>query len=248
MSTQVMNNSSSPMAPAQDPGSPVAVGGPGASMEASSPGNLPVAPAATAPVAPNPAAAATPTTVVIGDRIFTSQEAALEYARELDAQRKLTAQQAPIVQAPVAPKPQVKVSDLLFEDPETAVKLLEDQIEDKIEKKNQAKQFEQNLWRDFYDKHPDLKGFEEAVEFQKAKHWGQIANVPIHQSLPYLAQQTRSYLSKVRGSAHSGEKLTSGPAMVAGSSGATPPPVQAAPNKPSSFIDEVKALGRRKIS
>lgn len=249
MSTQPSNIQSSPATPAQDPGTPVVVGGPGASTDASAPVTSPAAaPAANSPAAP---AAATSTTIVIGDRMFTSHEAALEYARELEAQRKLLASApAPVAPvAPVAPAPaKVKVSDLLFEDPETAVKLLKDEIRGDLDRTNQAKQIEENLWKDFYDKHPDLKGFEDIVDLQKQKNWNQIANVPIDRSLPYLAQQARAYLSKVRGNSSQGEKLTPGPAMVAGSSGATPPPVQAAPNRPSSFIDEVKALGRRKAS
>lgn len=214
-------------------------------------GAAPVAEAAfpditgTAPApAPAPAAPAAPvstTPVIIGDRVFTDQEAALKYANDLATERQkyITSLNAP---APVAAPTNNKVPlhQLMFEDPEAYERELRASIKNEIRSETQQVDTNKAIWDGFYRDHKDLQGLEDAVELQRTKHWNQLQGLPVDQGLKFLAAQTRSYVANIRGNANPGERVNSGPAPVAGATGTPAPRIEVQAQRPSTFMDELK--------
>lgn len=187
--------------------------------------------------------------LMIGNRIFNTAEEAIAYADSIERERTIRElhNQAPAQAAPTpATQTRVDPADILFDDPKAAIRLLKEQIKEESSAETNKQKTNEQVWKGFYDKNPDLQGFEDIVELQKSKHWASIRDVPVDQALPWLAREARSYLSKIRGTPSQVEQLQGGPAMVAGSSGAAPPSVPMAVNKPTTFMDEMAEFKNRR--
>lgn len=226
----------------QSPETPTIVGGLQDGMVA----NPPAAQAAAAPAAPPAAPAAAPKKYILHGKEFDSVEAALAYAEGMTT--AAASAPAPVQPgAPMAPT-RKKPSELLFEDPEQALQMLEEQITQKISNHSKVQSAHEKAWSDFFDKNSDLKGCEDLVEVVRQKLAPSFKAMTLEQAGEALASETRARLAKIRGSANPGEHMPSKPATVAGASGATPPPANNTPAAPSTstLIDDLKAFQRNK--
>lgn len=186
-----------------------------------------------------PVMANQPSPVVIGDKIFSSTQEAIAYANGLAS--------SPTVQSNV-PQKRVRPEDVLFEEPASAFAMLKEEIKNEIRGESQIQQNNNKVWTDFYKNYPDLSGNEDIVELVRSQLSEDVRDkLPLSQSIPILAKQARDRLAKIRGSsANQGIQLPSGPAITAGSSGASPPPVSMPKAIPMNFIEELKASRQRK--
>lgn len=199
----------------------------------------------TAPEIPGKAAETTPAApakkYTLNGREFDSAELALAYAEGVSAQPVQVAQAA----APAAPAASAKVNpaDLLFSDPGAAIAAIEENAVQRIRNETAQRNNHQKVWDDFYAANTDLKGFEDEVETQRAKHFKTFEKMNLEDAKKFLATEVRARLAKIRGNANPGEQLPSKPATVAGASGTTASatPTNAAP-KVLNFIDEVKGM------
>lgn len=248
--------------PSPTPSQSPIIGGPGLGTDASGPGTpTGGAPAGTSP-APSSASVGgeqnppaegssavpqsqTPASpVIFAGKVFNTSAEALAYANQLELARQAQPQ-VPAAAAPGNPQAEPEVADVLFEDPKTAIKILKDQIRNEVRQEISVEDTRKKTWDDFYQKHPDLRGFEDVVEFVQSKNWNTLRELPVAQGLPQVAKMAREHLSRIRGSANVGEKLPSGPAVVAGSSGAPAPSLPQPKAQPTTFVDELKQMRRR---
>jgi|SRR6185312_15402315 len=189
-----------------------------------------------------------PAKVVFNGREFNSAAEALAYAEGLNrsqaAASSALGQPAAAPQAPAEPQPH----ELIFENPERALKLVEDRAAERI--RNEQKQVEEtkNRWNDFYTKHPDLRGKEFLVDsvLNRELARGTFNGMSVDQGMPILATKAREEVQKIVNAANGGQALPRGPAVVAGTTGgqAPKPPAPAAP-KTTSFVEELQGMRKR---
>lgn len=215
------------------------IGGPMDNITTQSPGQPPAAPVASAQP---PAAQPTQTPIIIGDRVFTDQAEALRFANDIavERQRYLAQNQNPAPQPAPVKNNKIPLHQLLFEDPQAAIQELRSDLKQELRNEQSQAENVKNTWAGFYEEHKDLKGLEDAVELQRMKHWDRIQRLPVDQGLKFLAIEARSYISKIRGTANPGERVTSGSANVAGATGTPAPRVEIQAQGPSTFMDELK--------
>ncbi len=222
---------------------PVVVGGPGANPDGT-PATI-TTPARAAPAAPA-AAPATPARgpVIIGNKSFADEASAIAYANELE--RRAAVQPAPVATAPIAPATNAPINpaSILFEDPETALRMVKDQAVSEFQERENKAKANQESWAKFYKDNPDLVGFEDQVELARARGGAEMAKMHIDQGFPVLAAKTRETINRIRQTANKGVELGSGPAVVAGSSGPTPPAPVTPAAAPKSFIEEMQDMQR----
>ena len=172
-----------------------------------------------------------PEPIILNGRKFNSREELEAYTRELEqkaAQRQEVVQQAsqqPDVssqerQQIIEKANQPKYSELLFEDPESAIKLIREDIKEEIKRENSQAEATQKTWQEFYSKNSDLKGNEDIVELAKAQIWNDVKNLPISEGLEKIAQHARKRINDIRGSNYSEEEtLESKPGSALGQGG-----------------------------
>lgn len=202
------------------------------------------APAATAPVVEAAPAAGSAQPVIIGDRVFTDQAAALKYADELAKERQRYLNQmgnpAPVVTQPAAPK-KMPLHQLMFEDPEAALNELRSEIKQEMRNETATNDFKKNTWDNFYGQNKDLKGLEDVVELVMAKNADRIKNLSVEEGLKFVAAQARSRVANIRGSANLGERVNDGPAPVAGATGTPAQRTEVqTPSGQGTFMDELR--------
>lgn len=196
----------------------------------------------TPPAAPSQEAAAAGAPkkeVYFAGRRFESEAEALAYASTL-------APQAPQTPANTQAPEEVDPGDIWFEDPKAAARLIKEQVRNEMRREYTAVETQKKVWNDFYEKNKDLKGLEEFVEAAQARKWNEIKAIPIEQALEKVAKEARSMIHKARGTSGTTERLTSNGATTATPSHApgVNTPVHTA--KPTSFVDELKALREKR--
>lgn len=215
-------------------------------------GNAPATAEVSQPAPTAPAVATSPSSqqVFVGGRMFNSTEEALAFADQAARKAQDAEAQLLAVRQQQVRQTEVNPADILFEDPAAAVRLLEQKILNQIDTRASAQKQEQDVWTGFYASNPDLKGFEDIVDLNKGKLWGEISTLPLDQSLPRLATAARNHLAKIRGQQNqTTTQLPSAPAQVIGGGGGTSAgagrPVQA---EKKTFVQELNEarLAKRK--
>lgn len=187
---------------------------------------------------------------VIGSKTFNSADAALAYANGLSEARAnvgLALSNYQPVQTPQNPTPNKKLADLVFENPEEAVAQITRQVEENVNRKQNEIETNRNFWNSFYQSNPDLVGKSLVVDavHDSLKKNGSYNNLSLGEASPVLAAKAREEFRKMTGNAQAGNALPSGPAMVAGASGASSPKVTPPAAKPTTFIDELRMARQR---
>lgn len=240
-----MSDQPQTQAPNQTPASttppkPTIIGGPE--------GNTPAPQESQTPVTPAVGPATTGKPVIIGDRVFTDQAEAIKFANDLAQERARYLQTfnnpAPVAPAPIQQpnntKNKIPLHQLLFEEPEAALAELESNIRQKIMGEQVQQNNERNIWENFYQQNPDLKGLEDIVNLQMQKNRTALTPLSVNEGLKFVAASARDYVSKIRGTANPGERVPNASTQVAGASGAPAQRAEIQANKPSTFFDELK--------
>jgi len=184
---------------------------------------------------------AAPKKYFVGSRVFETPDEAVAYANGL-----ATAQTAQVT-APTPEEPKVRLGQLIFEDPDAALEQVISIAQNKVRSEIAEKENKENVWKDFYLRHPDLKGSEFLVEsvLGRETQRGTFSNMNITQGTPILAQKAREEIQRIRNASSGGQALPSKPAMVAGSSGAPVPSMPTPKAQPTNMIAEMRAMRRR---
>lgn len=157
--------------------------------------------------------------IVIGDKEFSSQEEALAYARDLQAKgetekllhdayrqgiedARLATSGANSQHGVTQPEPEEDddFDQKFFENPKAYLKAMEEKVRkdamDQALKQIQQQQQDQQLWNEFYSKHPDLAGFDEDCQAVLARESEMIKTLVQTQgkekAMDYLARKTRA--------------------------------------------------------
>lgn len=193
------------------------------------------------------AAPAQPQRIIVGNKVFNTTEEALAYAdgfaqSQQKTQTSMTPQAAPVVD----PTVKKRLGQLVFEDPDQAFELVQEQTLQKFRAEQRVVDENKRFWDDFYLNYSDLKGSEVLVDavLSRAQSRGEM-NVPMDQASGILAAKVRQEVSKIRNVPSGGQALPSNPAMVAGSSGASIPKTQTQAPVPTNFVNELRGMRKK---
>lgn len=210
---------------------PVIVGGPEDISTQAAPETPPASQEST-----TPAQAANFNPIYVGGRKFTSAEELAEYTSELHDKIK------PVMPAPEIPSdPDKELSNLMFEDPVTYTKVIQDRAEARIQSKIRAEAEQKEAWDSFYSANSDLKEFKDLVQLEAGKMTKQLSKLPLEQAMKELAKATRGRLAAIKGSPSGGEALPGGKVLSTGTSGGKGVTVTT-PYQPKNFVEQMKAL------
>jgi hypothetical protein len=172
------------------------------------------------------------------------------YAGELE-RKAIEAEAAVATRAPAPSSPQepkVPYSERLFTDPDAVIAEIQEETYARVEKERQRKEDERSFWTEFYDTNPDLRGYEDAVNWELNAQRPTYDALVVEKAKSLLASNARTRLSKFRTYGTPVTSLPNGPAITAGASGAIVRRVEPA-HQPASFLDQVKMLqSKRKRS
>lgn len=149
-------------------------------------------------------------------------------------------------QQQVEPEEEPNWEELIFSDPNQAMKLhgerVARQVESKLRAEYQREQSSSRFWNDFYKAHGDLKEDHDLVEATLSKNFSTLANIPVADAIEQLADLTRQRILRYSGKAKKSRKRPT----VEGST--TPRKVQAPAPKPqqTTLIDLIKARKERR--
>lgn len=177
-------------------------------------------------------------------RKFDSVDQMSSYMYEQDLRYKELERRIaqPVQQQAPTEKP---IEEILFEDPSQAVKIIEERIINKVRGDISQQDVQRKAWESFYNSNPDLKGNEDLVRFKSQELYNSLRDRPQDEALKIVANETRSLIQKIRGTQTTEQKLGSGPAIVAGSSGSTPARTTVQPSAPLTFSEQIKKFQRR---
>lgn len=224
------------------------------------PGAAPVVPEAPVVVAAK---------IKIGDQEFSTPEEAVTYAKLLHAKTEGREEalkefnKPKEEEKPAEPAFESKIADLIFTNPEQAVKEVylkakEDAKKEIFDEYNkmqtaekasaaQQKQWD-STWTGFYDSNQDLAPVRDIVEtVVLPKLWNSIKDLPLDKSLPMVEAETRKLLRMTKEASLPKKELYDGPAMMASSStNNTPAGKSDATSKMAlDFISQVRKHGKR---
>lgn len=202
----------------------------------------------------------------IGTKEFANADEALAYAQELDAiqQREEAFKQG---QESVKPKPEPvveqkkikKVAELMFENPEAAMELLEQIIEETADKKvadfdNQktakAEQIKraETTWETFYTSNKDLSDFKDEVNFITKREWHRLEHMKESEGLAEIAKLSRAYIASLKEKMLPRQELPSKTVQSpAGGTQSTTTTSKPATPKFESFASQVRSLNKRTV-
>lgn len=185
----------------------------------------------------------------VGGKEFDSSDAAIAYADGLtDAQVRAASAINNVTPQPAPVTPEnSNLGQILFEDPEKALKAVKDQAKAEMRAEQNQRDENKKFWEDFYQKHSDLKGSEFLVDsvLNREQQSGNFNGLTKAQASPILAAKAREELHRIRGASSGGQALPSAQVVTTGASGAPTPVPQPAPLPTTTFVDEIRGLRKR---
>lgn len=181
-------------------------------------------------------AAEEPKAIYLGNKKFNNIEELANYTSQLERERA-----APVEQQQPAQKAK-KVSELIFEDPDAALQLHEQQIIQKIRAQDEAKNAEKAYWDNFYSKNKDLNEDKDLVEFALGKHWNELRSLHPDQAMEKLAEYTRKTVVRFRKTESKKEELPSGQAKAGLGTSYTAPAIPEKKGAPVDFVSQLKKI------
>ncbi|NCX93161.1 MAG: hypothetical protein EBX40_00580 [Gammaproteobacteria bacterium] len=181
--------------------------------------------------------------IFVGSKQFGSEEELVKYTEQLHNKiiEKELNEKKDLPQSVAGPKP----SELLFQDPDAFFELAVQEAESRVERKLTKKEQETAVMRKFWEDNKDLKDHEDLVNAQIAYKRTQYKDLPASQALSKIALEVRNTVSKIRGSTSGGKELSSGPAMVAGTSNGNTSQSSVTVTKSRSFVDQIRQRQNR---
>lgn len=191
------------------------------------------------------------------NKTFNTPEELASYALELEKKQIEYEAKMSILDKPrhkkdedetVVEPVKVNLAEKLFTDTEGTLQALAQQIESNIDAKYAKKNSDKKFWDEFYADFEDLRGCEELVDWKLDANREKWKNVPLEQARKLLANETRSYIMKIRelNGGSGSTVLPSGDAAIPSSTKAPLPKVPVKQDAPKSFIDQVKAMNKRR--
>lgn len=177
--------------------------------------------------------------IYLGGKKFNSVEELAKYTESLELERA-TSQRSPAPEQPATQ--QKKVSDLLFEDPEKALLLHEQQIIERMRAEEHSRNSEKQWWDSFYSKNKDLSEDQDVVQFTVNNHWNELKSMHPEQAAEKLADYTRKTLVRFRKTEGKKEELPSGQAKAASGSSLSAPKIQETKAAPVDFVTQLKKI------
>lgn len=211
-----------------------------------------------APAEATPADAGKETSIRIGDKVFTNQTEAIEYAQDLE--RGLTkdnaynqgfkdAQPKTEIEDPME-QLVMKIEDKLFDNPREAIReivqLAQESTTKQITTQQSEKEFQQKTWDGFYASHKDLANNHELVQYVANQILTEHGEVGLDKGLPMIADKTRALLKSYAEANKTETELPSGRSAMAGASGSPVAAVAPAAEKPIDFITQVRTMRNRR--
>lgn len=185
--------------------------------------------------------------IYLGGKKFNSVEELADYTAKLEA-TKYQQQVAPVA-APVshqgADKP---LSELIFEDPERALKIHEERVIQKLKAEEQARKTEQDFWAGFYKKNKDLESESDLVQFVVQKHMPELAHLHHEQAAEKIAEYSRKTILRFKGQQETNKALPAGAARTGPASTQSAPTITESRPAPVDFVSQLKKIqkGRNK--
>ena len=180
---------------------------------------------------------ATETPIYLGGKKFSNVDELARYTAQLEQERSY----APVQQQQPAPQGR-KASEVLFEDPDQAFQIHEQQIIAKIRAADEAKRQEEKLWSDFYSKNKDLDSERDVVQFALNKHWDELRGLHPDQATEKLAELSRNTIVRFKKTTGSKQDLPSGKAKVGPSATQAAPRIQEKQAAPVDFVTQLKKI------
>lgn len=181
----------------------------------------------------------------VGNKSFATAEEALAYANGMEEMQARASASLSKPTDPVEVQAKPRLGQLLFENPDEALEQVKQQAKSEIREEQRAIAERTEFWHNFYSEHTDLKGMDTLVDavLEREKARGGLAQLTWNQAAPILAAKARAELLKIRNVPSGGQALSSRPAMVASSNGASTPMTPAPKAQPTTFVQEL--MGRR---
>lgn len=173
--------------------------------------------------------------IYLGNKKFNSVEELAAYTSQLERDRS-----APVEQ-PVVQKSK-KISELIFEDPDKALELHEQQIIQKLKAQEQAKNAEKQYWDDFYTKNKDLNEDKDLVEFALGKHWNELKTLHPDQAMQKLAEYTRNTVVRFRKTETQKQEMPAGQAKAGLGTSYAAPQIPEKKAAPVDFVSQLKKI------
>lgn len=202
--------------------------------------------------APNPAPAAAPakpafTPVILNGKRYDSVEELSAYTSKIEQDRAVL--QHAMGQVTGDPKAQretpKKLSDMMFEEPDTFVEELLNQGEERAYKRIRTEDGQRDALQNFYSAYPDLKGNEDLVDMYRGRMHEEIKTLPLPDAIKKLGDAVRSRVSALRGQSNTTTtELPGGQARAAGASG-NPAPQVPTEKQPTDFISQLRRNQQR---
>ena len=192
----------------------------------------------------------------IGTKEFTTPEAALQYATELEAARIAEEAFNRGVQAAKPPEAEVKaksyideMAEELFSDPAKVIARIIEETEKKtkatIRQEDASKIEVENTWNSFYSQHTDLSQNQDIVKWITERDRAELSPLPVDQGLKIVAERARAVINKIRKDNVTETELPSGKSAVARSGGSPAPQIISTEQKPIDFIHQVNKHRKR---
>lgn len=149
-------------------------------------------------------------------------------------------------QTVVVKAPEDDIEALWYSNPTKAAQLIEERVEAKQKKKEDARQQEETFWKNFYEKNTDLSGNKKVVELILKDEWSKIEKLPVDEASKQLAKSSRDFLSSIKkGFGTSETALESKGAAMTGASGEPMVRSKETPPQPKNFAEQVAMFRRR---
>lgn len=180
------------------------------------------------------------TPIYLGGKKFSSVSELAKYTESLELERQVAANKSQDPQQPqVVGK---KVSDLLFEDPEKALQLHEQQIIERMRAEEHSRNSEKQWWDSFYSKNKDLSEDRDVVQFTVNNYWNELKSMHPEQAAEKLADYTRKTLVRFRKAESKKEEMPSGQARAASGTSLSAPRIQESKPAPVDFVTQLKKI------
>jgi hypothetical protein len=212
-----------------------------------------------APSTEQPGEASPKQQFLIGDQKFDSIEQAMNYAQGLEREKlerdayELGKQEAqPKAEPEANPDAEFykKISDLMFENPGEAIRMIEERAVQKAEstitQKSEAQRTQEQTWNKFYDGNKDLVAHKDIVDFILERNWDTLGPMQPERALQKLAELTRTKINEVVKSVRPEEVLPEGNTNVTQATG-EPVTVKVPEKQKLDFAQQVRKLNKREL-
>lgn len=138
-----------------------------------------------------------------------------------------------------------ELAEKIFTNPREVLDRLEQRLEEKWARRTEQEKNRNKFWEAFYQEAPDLRNADRVVQSIARERWEEIKKLPVSKAREELAKDARALVEKIRGETGKEKTLKSGGATALSSTHGSAPKTPIQPQKPKSFIDQVREFQSR---